>query len=243
MDILRRAGLHDLAECLGQPAGPPPWETDPFDPVAMRRGQATRYLETHRNTRRFGTPSIDYPKAVTWVHQVLAGDPRVAPMLLAIGPTGTGKSRLGWAILSALKQGRAEQGRGLDCWMIGYADFNAQCRPAPDEAHVEAFQRYADADFLVFDDMGATRTTEWTEENLYRLFDHRWMERLPTVVATNLSTAKRQNPGETSARNDLERAVGDRVASRVMDATIIVLTGEDRRLADARERRGNGANA
>lgn len=235
MNILYRAGLGHIADRLSPVADIPPPD-DHFDRMAMRREQAQHYLATHRCASRFGEATVDYPRAEAWVRRVLSDDRGVAPTLLLIGPTGAGKTRLGWAVLRALKLGRAEQGRGLDCWLVGHADFNAQCRPTPDDAHLGAFERYANSELLVLDDLAATRATDWTEENLYRLVDARWVTKRPTVIATNFSTRRTEEPNGKPSRSDLERAVGDRVASRVMDAVFVAVTGSDRRLVDARQR-------
>src|SRR5205814_1447552 len=128
---------------------------EPLDLAGMRREQARRYLAGHRCHARFGDATLCDPGAAGWVRQILADDPEVAPTLLLIGATGSGKSRLAWAVLSAVKLGRAEQGRGLRCWMVGHADLNAETRPRPDDEHVAAFERYAAAELLVLDDLAA----------------------------------------------------------------------------------------
>jgi DNA replication protein DnaC len=180
----------------------------------------------------------DSPEAARWVRQLLADDPAAAPMLLLIGPTGSGKSHLAWGVVRALKLGRAEQGRGLVCRVVDHADLNAQTRPRPDDGHVGALDRCIDAELLVLDDLAATRATEWTEETLYRLVEARHRVKAPTVVTTNHPIRRPAGVGE---RSPLERAVGDRLASRLLDAVVVALTGPDRRLAEARTRQAGGA--
>jgi DNA replication protein DnaC len=228
MSILDRAGLGHLAARLPSPlSGLPPAEPDRFDLVSFRREQAARYLSGHYCAVRFGAASVDdSPEAARWVRQLLADDPAAAPMLLLIGPTGSGKSHLAWGVVRALKLGRAEQGRGLVCRVVDHADLNAQTRPRPDDGHVGALDRCIDAELLVLDDLAATRATEWTEETLYRLVEARHRVKAPTVVTTN---------------HPIRRPAGDRLASRLLDAVVVALTGPDRRLAEARTRQAGGA--
>lgn len=71
---------------------------------------------------------------------------------------------------------------------------------------------------LLLDDLGAAKTSEWTEELTYRLINHRYEHMLPTLITTNLPTA------------ELRTALGDRVASRLAEMTErVILTGPDRR--------------
>lgn len=236
MNLLQRAGLGHLAERVAAVSDVPPVEPERFDLVEFRREQAQRYLSAHVCRLEFGDAEVDNPKADAWVWQVLAEEPGRAPILLLIGALGAGKSHLAWAVLRAVKLGRAEQGRGLSCWWVTQADMNAQTRVQPDGGHPAAYERYATADLLVVDDLGATRATDHSEEVLSRLVQHR-RPALPTVVTTNLSPTRRGDP----PRSPLEQAVGGRLASRLLDAVVVSLTGEDRRLAGARERAAGGA--
>ncbi len=71
---------------------------------------------------------------------------------------------------------------------------------------------------LLVDDLGAAKTSEWTEELTYRLVNHRYEHLLPTVFTTNLTI------------RDLRDALGDRIASRLAQMTErVTLTGADRR--------------
>lgn len=49
----------------------------------------------------------------------------------------------------------------------------------------ELFGRWRSVPLLVLDDLGAERSTEWAAEKLYQLIDHRYRDRLPTVITTN----------------------------------------------------------
>lgn len=60
---------------------------------------------------------------------------------------------------------------------------------------------------LFVDDVEVMKLSDWLHEELYRIFDYRYQERMPTLVATNLST------------EELRQHLGDRIARRIMDMT------------------------
>jgi DNA replication protein DnaC len=69
---------------------------------------------------------------------------------------------------------------------------------------------------LLLDDLGAEKETEWTQEQLYRVINHRYNEGLPTLIAGNVPLDE----------------IEPRIASRIRDTRIgqvIVLTGPDYR--------------
>jgi DNA replication protein DnaC len=71
---------------------------------------------------------------------------------------------------------------------------------------------------LLLDDLGSEKRSPWTDEQMYRLLNHRYNEGLPTVVASNV----------------LLEELEPRIASRMQDsslAQVVLLAGEDQRLA------------
>lgn len=60
---------------------------------------------------------------------------------------------------------------------------------------------------LMVDDVEVMKLSDWLHEELYRVFNHRYKEAMPTFVATNLSA------------EELRRHLGDRIARRIMDLT------------------------
>ncbi|MFB9399100.1 ATP-binding protein [Streptomyces echinatus] len=71
---------------------------------------------------------------------------------------------------------------------------------------------------LLQDDLGAAKTSEWTEELTYRLINHRYEHLRPTLITSNLTT------------DALRAALGDRVSSRLAQMTErVTLDGGDRR--------------
>jgi DNA replication protein DnaC len=100
------------------------------------------------------------------------------------------------------------------------ADLYATLRPRQGHDSETTFRGYADCNLLVLDDLGAAKNSEWVEEINYRLINHRYQEKLPTIITSNL-TPKTLSPG-----------LGDRVTSRLHEMTTrVVLEGSDRRRA------------
>lgn len=132
-----------------------------------------------------------------------------ARSLLIAGPTGTGKTYAGWAVLRQLE---------VRAWQaVTYADFCAQLRPSGKDPEA-AFERYARTPLLFLDDLGAAKGSEWVEEITYRLVNRRYEAKLPGIFTTNVPLAH------------LREVLGERVSSRLVEmCRQVVLGGPDRR--------------
>jgi DNA replication protein DnaC len=81
--------------------------------------------------------------------------------------------------------------------------------PNSETSYDERFEQVRNAPLLVLDDFGAQSRTPWAQEKLYQIFNHRYNERLPTVITTN---------------EKLE-AIDERILSRLQDRTISNVIG------------------
>lgn len=73
-------------------------------------------------------------------------------------------------------------------------------------------------DFIILDDIGAMKPTEWVETQLYNLVDIRYRMERPMIFTSNC------------AMSDLEKQLGKRVVSRIFEVTDgIHITGPDYR--------------
>lgn len=205
-DLLERRGIDPNLEV------PPP---EPFDPVAHRLEAYTGRLE-REVPAIFAEARADHPQVRAWLARHLA-DPTDAPWLMLTGNTGTGKTHQAYGLLREIALAAARANRRCRWRFTTHPNLNAEMRPKPDESHTFALEPYLEADLLILDDVGAGKQSDFTSETLTRLVDHRWAGRLPTVYTTNLTA------------DQLEQAVGDRVLSRMADATVVALTGPDRR--------------
>jgi DNA replication protein DnaC len=140
------------------------------------------------------------------------------------GGVGTGKTHLAVAVMNELIQRRRvpslfvtvpelldnlrgaynDPGRDLDEWMAAVKN----------------------AEFLVLDDLGSERPTEWVQERIFVIVNHRYRETLPTVFTSN------------TGPKDLAQQLGERTASRIIAmCDWIALEGNDYRETAAKERR------
>lgn len=189
-------------------------DPDTDEATAHRQQNANREHARRNMPPRYVSAETDLDAVWLWVLAVL-GDRRTAPSLLLAGPTGTGKTHTGYAALRLLSESR----RSTIAWRgASTATFFGELRPRDKRDTEAAFEDYAKVPVLLLDDLGATGRTEWTEETLYRLIDHRYTHCLPSIFTTNVAPA---NLGER---------LGERTASRLTEmCRMVPLLGEDRR--------------
>lgn len=105
--------------------------------------------------------------------------------LVLHGPTGRGKTHLAAAVANELlDRGRSVVFQDVPTLLDS---FRASIEPSAGSGNYhELFDAVKTADVLVLDDLGAEADSKWAQERLFRLLNHRNLERLPTVVTTNL---------------------------------------------------------
>jgi DNA replication protein DnaC len=107
-------------------------------------------------------------------------------------------------LLDNLRGAYNDPGRDLDEWM----------------------ETVQNADFLVLDDLGSERATDWVRERIFVVVNHRYREALPTIFTSNIGP------------KDLAEQLGERTASRIIAmCDWISLEGDDYRETTAKERR------
>lgn len=139
---------------------------------------------------------------------------RTGPSLLLLGLIGAGKTYQAFGAI------RAIGASGIRCvWLATTAaEVYASLRPRPKVDSEAEFLRYANAQLLLLDDLGAAKGSEWVEEVNYRLINHRYQHRLPTIITSNLLAGQ------------LNERLGNRVFSRLTEmCQRVVVTGDDRR--------------
>jgi DNA replication protein DnaC len=99
------------------------------------------------------------------------------------GGYGCGKTHLAAAIANA------SVGRGIPTLFLTVPDLLDQLRHAYSDEDVtfEArFEQVRSAPLLVLDDFGTQSATAWAREKLFQILNYRYINKLPTVVTTNL---------------------------------------------------------
>jgi DNA replication protein DnaC len=122
--------------------------------------------------------------------------------LVLWGTYGTGKTHLAAAIANRRME------RSMPVLFLTVPDLldhlKATFGPTSEVAYDERFEQIRTIPFLVLDDLGAEKQSDWAQEKLYQLLDYRHIRKLPTVVTTN-------NPLET---------LEPRIRSRLTDNSI-----------------------
>ncbi|MFJ3905746.1 ATP-binding protein [Streptomyces sp. NPDC090025] len=180
-------------------------------------------LAEARIPARFRHALADHPQVTAWAKTIAragrpgpAGAPGIAegPSLRIVGPTGTGKTHQAYGAIRSL----LAAGVRLRWEAVTAADLYARLRPRPGFENERDLQSLMRCPLLLLDDLGATKTSEWTEEVTYRLINHRYEHLRPTLITSNLTT------------DALRTALGDRVSSRLAQMTErVTLDGPDRR--------------
>ncbi len=150
------------------------------------------------------------------ISQKYADTPR--GWLLLHGGYGCGKTHLAAAIANA------HLAAGQPVLFVNAPDLldhlRATFAPGSDITYDDLFERVRNIPLLVIDDLGAESPTQWAQEKLYQIFNHRYNAALPTVVTSNV---------------ELER-FDPRVRSRLVDMDLVrkvAIDAPDFRRADS----------
>ncbi len=122
--------------------------------------------------------------------------------LLLQGPYGTGKTHLAAAIANQAVD------LGVPTLFLTAPDMLDSLRFAydnPDTTFQATMESLRSVRLLVLDDLGTQNMTGWAQEKLFQILNYRYINRLSTVITTNI------------ALNDLE----PRIQSRLKDADVV----------------------
>jgi len=135
--------------------------------------------------------------------------------ILFQGPVGVGKTRLMCSVANEL----LKKFPTLDVYYIDWNDLVKELRSGEDHSSRDfgeiekLMSRLIEVDILFFDEVGATRLSEWAQNKVYHLINKRYNYKKLTVCATNYPD-KAVNNQET-----LTQRVGDRIRSRLYEMT------------------------
>jgi DNA replication protein DnaC len=223
--------LHPTAEhveCDGTPGNwatvtYPDGETFQARCPGCRRDQAIQHIKAFIPPRFRG--AIEMPAEVAaWVDRGTE-----AQGLYLAGPVGTGKTHTAWFAVGhwCLSTGitpRTPRNQGVEGWSTaGPTVIFTRMTDLLDDLRPGDFSRQRvrdcqNASLLVIDDVGAEKASEWTQERLYSVIDHRYANCLPLIVTSNLPPSK------------LAEQTGERAASRLAEmCQVVAMTGTDRR--------------
>jgi DNA replication protein DnaC len=122
--------------------------------------------------------------------------------LVLQGGTGSGKTHLAAAIANFAV------GMGVGALFLTVPDMLDKLRTSFDSEETtfeERFNEIRNSPLLVLDDFGTQNQTAWAQEKLFQIMNHRYINKLPVVVTTNLDV------------EDIEA----RIRSRLMDPELV----------------------
>lgn len=141
--------------------------------------------------------------------------------LLLEGTFGCGKTHL------AAAAGNARIDRGDSVLFITTPDLLDHLRsafgPHAEVGYDELFNRIRSIRLLILDDLGVENPSEWAQEKLFQILNHRYTQQLPTIITTNNSL------------DDLD----PRLRSRLLDTRMVhrvIISAPDYRSATRNER-------
>ncbi|MGW6600512.1 ATP-binding protein [Streptomyces sp. NPDC055036] len=198
-------------------------EDNPGDLEWHRSARAEYALNRWRTATppRFRDAEATLPEVTAWADRALS-DNTAAGALLLTGLTGTGKTHQAFGALRRIAAGGPER---FELIAVNSADMYGNLRPSHVMGAAEReLRKLSEVQYLLLDDYGTAKTSEWTEEVTYRLINYRYNQCLPTILTSNLPARDENGP-------DLTDFVGARVASRLaeMVTTLVPMIGADRR--------------
>ncbi|HEX9013250.1 MAG TPA: ATP-binding protein [Anaerolineaceae bacterium] len=124
--------------------------------------------------------------------------------LLLMGSYGSGKTHLAAAVAGFAVSHGVET---LFLTVPDLLDWLRYSYDSPDATFEQRFDEIRNVRLLVLDDLGTQNATPWAEEKLFQVINHRYVNKLSTVVTTNLDMAE----------------IDGRISSRLQDADLVSL--------------------
>lgn len=196
-------------------------EPDGDRPTPEQAASANRALslDWHREHTPplFARAQASHPTVIEWARRYVTGTLGPRHSLLLLGGVGAGKTHQAFGALHAI----ADSGHPLVTWYATTAaDLYAMMRPGGSDDPEAEFGRFARADLLLLDDLGASKDSVFVEDTILRLINHRYVNQLPSIITANV------NPRELRAK------LGDRTTSRFAEICVAVeMSDEDHRRA------------
>jgi DNA replication protein DnaC len=138
--------------------------------------------------------------------------------LYLTGNEGTGKTALAYAVM------RQANRIGLPCAFVKVTNILSDLRQSYKNDYYEpvTYFRAMEKHFVILDDLGVERPTDWVREQIYNLIDARYVKGLPTVITTNFTIKELE---ERLGSDDI--VVGQRITGRINEmCDVVPVTGK-----------------
>ena len=191
---------------------------NPFEGVRVPR----RYLNCHFSNYK---PQDDSQvRAMNFARNFTREFPAVEHGLLIAGPVGTGKTHLAVSILKGL----TERG-GFKCLFYEFGallkEIQGSYNPNTKTSELSVLAPVLNADVLVLDELGASKTTDWVQDTMSYIINSRYNEQKHTIFTTNYLDDESDQKRET-----LTDRIGVRLRSRLFEmCRTVQINGEDYR--------------
>jgi DNA replication protein DnaC len=196
-----------------------------------KRDVQAKLLEAARIPRRYSECSLsNYQPAsnngsqlrvFSHAYWLVREYPTVGQGLLFMGTVGVGKTHLSVAILRGLLE------KGVPCLFYEFGallkEIQGSYNPLAQNSELKVLAPIFNAEVLVLDELGASKTTDWVRDTMMQIIGTRYNERKLTIFTTNYFDERSSERDET-----LEDRIGVRLRSRLYEmCRTVVLEGED----------------
>jgi DNA replication protein DnaC len=187
--------------------------------LARARLDAARIPERYRDCtlENFSDNNVSLKKARSTAREFVDAYPAVEAGLLLVGPAGRGKTHLACAILSELVATKGVTGLYVDFSDL-LLKIQTSFRPDSDLSKESVLTPYAEVEFLVLDELGASKPHPWVLDVLYSLLNTRYNRKKLTVATSNFEDEPEVAAGE---REKLEDRIGYRLRSRLYEMCLM----------------------
>lgn len=191
-----------------------------------RAGYPQKYLSGCRVGKRYLNCNLenfrgDKSKIERW----LASDKTDFFLIQGKG-SGNGKTHLSVAILLFLGQNfpvLMDLPKQPDAVFINFSDLMLEIRDSfgktgSEQGERDIIKKYSTIPYLVIDDIGAEKTSDYSVSILYLILNRRHDMMRPLIMTTNMSS------------NEVVTVYGSRIMSRIASGVVYQITGEDKRV-------------
>lgn len=196
-----------------------------FESARIPRRFADKKLENFEARNSYLEAALKLARRYIGKYEEIKGAARNG--LYLVGPAGTGKSHLAYAIISRLiEDSQVAAVAGAVPELLDMM----RPRQGKNQEVEERMELIKEADLVLLDDLGAEKESEWATERLFLIINARYNAQLPTIITSNV-------PLETleTDQNGKMNLAWERIVSRIVEMChIVVMDGDDYRKAPAK---------
>lgn len=202
------------------------WLRENITDILMKKGVPLRYLYcTLDSFQPIGKRKILLDKVRSYLDRQLEKTGKLAKEgLFLIGPNGTGKTHLAVAVMRELILEGIESCRFIKVPELLF-EIKKTFRDGYRDSEEELIQKFKNYQYLILDELGIEKVTDWSLQDLYLVIDGRSSNLKPTIITSNLSL------------EEIEKHLDSRFSSRIVEmCRVIKIECEDWRLLARRQK-------